>query len=144
MEPMGTGRGELRNAGAILGFIGAALDFYSGYLILGWYRAPVILMMGEPVGYDSTAITWGFGLLLLGAVLLGTSLAMLVRRWRGEMRYFGGLMVVYGLAMLLIGGVMYSWMTSMMVGLLPWGMPAVGALMVVNGGLMIFDRLRSP
>ena len=112
--------------GLLLGFAGALLDFYSGYLLLAQQ------------GMSSAPEVWGAGILCLGAVLAVTALASVYPPWMGMMAEFGSLMIVYGLVMLFIGGSMLSGFISMMQGgtLSGIGMIVVGAFMLANGGWM--------
>jgi hypothetical protein len=123
-------------AGVLLGFAGALLDFYSGYLILA--QSQMVNGMGMVEGYTSTGLAWGIGVILLGVVLAVTSIALTLPSQMNRMDDFGTLMVVYGLAMLFIGGSMYLGLTSMMTGVFSPGlaMLAVGVLMIANGALM--------
>lgn len=110
--------------GVVLGFVGSALDFYSGYTLAA---QPGMMMAAQD---------WGFGIILLGVLLTVTTLASLLGGPRR--RYFGALMVAFGVAMLFVGISMYSGYTPMMQGamLSGVGMVVVGALMAVNGALM--------
>ncbi|MGI0078468.1 MAG: hypothetical protein ACRECH_02485 [Nitrososphaerales archaeon] len=125
--------------GLVLGILGAALDFNSGYLFVSQS-----VMMTNDMGvmtthFDVPALEWGVVLFSLGALILGTSLVSATLFGMQRMRSFGVIMAVYGIAMLVIGSIMYSGMTPMMTGstFSSIGMFAVGALMVINGVLMI-------
>jgi len=122
--------------GVLLGFAGALLDFYSGYLIL--VQAQMVNGMGMVEGYTSTGLTWGIGLAFLGVVLFVSSVALVLPSRMNRMGDFGALMVVYGFAMLFIGSSMYLGLTSMMSGVFSpaLAMLAVGVLMIANGTLM--------
>jgi|GEM_PF-4679214 len=122
--------------GMILGFAGALLDFYSGYLLLT-HSGMEEPGMGVITGNSASGSVWGVGIVALGAVLAVTALATLWSKGT-EMRDMGALMLVYGAAMLLIGASMYAGITSMAQGSLfpASGMFLVGALMIANGAMM--------
>ena len=125
----------MRPFGLVLGVAGALLDFYSGYQLL----AGPTTMPGEMVTVrGGPSLAWGVGISALGAVLVVTTLAMLLPRGARMMEEFGALMVVYGAAMLFIGLSMYLGATSMMQGAAASGvgMLIVGVLMIVNGARM--------
>lgn len=92
--------------------------------------------------YNMPVVEWGVVLVLLGLLVLGTSLISMTSYGMHRMRMFGILMAVYGVVMLVIGSFMYSGMTPMMTGATfsSVGMSVVGALMIVNGALMIRKR----
>jgi hypothetical protein len=129
--------------GVLVGFAGAALDFYSGYLLLA--QSPGSGEMGV-LESNWAALIWGVGVGALGVVLAVTSAALVFGSGQRRMKDFGALMIVYGLAMLFIGGAMYSGVASQMVGnVVPGiGMLAVGVLMVANGALMLRPELPTP
>jgi hypothetical protein len=123
--------------GVVLGFAGALLDFYSGYLILT--QSPVVAgEMGMVTSSSAASVIWGVGILALGAVLAITTFANGLRVSAVRMKDFGSLMVVYGFVMFFIGLSMYTGITSMTGGVfLPaYAMFVVGALMLANGVLM--------
>jgi hypothetical protein len=127
---------ESRLFGMVLGFAGALLDFYSGYLLLthaGMERPG----MGAITENGASGPVWGVGIVALGAVLAVTTLAT-VSSMGTRKRELGALMLVYGAAMLFIGASMYEGITSMGQGSLfpASGMFLVGALMVANGAMM--------
>ncbi|HMD78947.1 MAG TPA: hypothetical protein VKF39_03070 [Nitrososphaerales archaeon] len=140
---MQTGFSGIRHAtwvvGVLLGFAGAVLDFYAGYLILA--QSNMINDMGIFTGYTSTGLAWGIGVVSLGVVLAVTSLASMLPSRMNRMGDFGVLMIVYGFAMLFIGGSMYLGLTAMMTGAVfpASAMLALGILMIANGALMRFS-----
>lgn len=137
---MQTGVSGIRHAtwvvGVLLGFAGAALDFYSGYLIL--VQSQMVNEMGMIAGYTSAGLAWGIGVISLGIVLAVTSLTYTLPGRMNSMGDFGVLMIVYGFAMLFIGGSMYLGLTAMMTGAIfpASAMLALGILMIANGALM--------
>jgi len=140
---MQTGFSGIRHAtwvvGVLLGFAGAVLDFYAGYLILA--QSNMINDMGIFTGYTSTGLAWGIGVVSLGVVLAVTSLASMLPSRMNRMGDFGVLMIVYGFAMLFIGGSMYLGLTAIMTGAIfpASAMLALGILMIANGALMRFS-----
>jgi len=140
MKQMQDGDGGIRSAtwvaGVLLGFLGAFVDFYSGYLVLS--RSQMVNEMGMMEGYTSTGLAWGVGVIILGLLLAITSIALLLHFGMNRMGGFGVLMIAYGFAMLFIGVSMYIGLVSMMTGVFSPGlaMLAVGILMIVNGALM--------
>jgi predicted tellurium resistance membrane protein TerC len=132
------GRTPLAWIGVALGFAGALLDFYSGYLLLSQPSGSSEMGMGTMLASSWAPLIWGTGIVFLGIVLAITSLALVFGSLSRRMRDFGALMVVYGLAMLFIGSSMYAGVTSLMGGNLApaIGMLVVGILMVANGVLM--------
>ena len=133
---MENGLGIPRLFGVFLGFVGALLDFYSGYLILTQST------VGGVIGGNATSLAWGVGVFVLGVVLLVTAVASTRPVGKQRMQTFGGMMALYGVVMLLIGASMYSGVTPMMTGatLSGMGMLAVGALMLANGAAMSRSR----
>jgi len=136
----GVARYDSRVLGVILGFAGALLDFYSGYLLLTNSG-----MGASDMGIDtliaqnnSIGLVWGVGVVALGVVLAVTALASLSPA-KTRMKDLGALMVVYGLAMLFVGGSMDAGITSMAQGALfpALGMLGIGALMIANGTMML-------
>lgn len=123
--------------GLALSFAGALLDFSSGYLILTQSMSTTNEMGVTMVHYNSAAIAWGIGIVVLGVALIATAL-LSTSIAVGRMRFSGLLMVVYGVIMILVGASMYSNIAPMMEGVvaLSTGMFLVGALMMVNGFLM--------
>lgn len=126
--------------GVLLGFAGAVLDFYSGYVILA--QSWMVNDMGIFTGYTSTGLAWGIGVVSLGVVLAITSMAVMFYGRMNRMGDFGVLMIVYGLAMLFIGGSMYLGIAAMMNGAFfpAFAMLALGILMITNGALMRFSQ----
>lgn len=118
----------------VLGLIGAALDFYAGFLLFSQSMSP----SNDMAMNDSAALAWGGGITAIGVVLAVTSVASLASGRSRNMKDLGALMLVYGSVMLFIGASMYLGLTSMTAGaLLPaLGMLVVGALMVLNGAAM--------
>jgi hypothetical protein len=131
-------------AGVLLGFAGAFLDFYSGYQVL--LQSQTVNGMGIMEGYTWAGLAWGIGVILLGVVLLVTSIALAQSSRMNRMGDFGVLMTVYGLAMLFVGGSMYFGLATTMAGAFSPGpaMLAVGALMIANGALMRHLAPRDP
>jgi len=132
-----------RVLGVVLGFAGALLDFYSGYLLLTNSG-----MGTSDMGIDnlitqdnSIGLVWGTGVVALGVVLALTAMASLSLA-QTRMKDLGALMVVYGLAMLFVGGSMDAGITSMAQGTLfpALGMLGVGVLMAANGMMMLRTR----
>ena len=126
----------------VLGVLGAALDFNSGYLFLSQSIMTTNDMGVMTSHYNMPVFDWGVVLVLLGLLVLGTSLISVTSSGMQRMRSFGILMAVYGVMMLVIGSFMYSGMTPMMTGATfsSVGMIVVGALMIVNGVLMMRKR----
>jgi len=125
--------------GVILGFAGALLDFYSGYLLL---TNTGMGASGMGTGtLDSTGLVWGTGIVALGVVLAVTAAASL-SSMQARMKDLGALMVVYGLVMLFVGGSMAAGLTSMVQGaIIPaLGMLGIGMLMIANGAMMFRAR----
>lgn len=126
-----------RLLGIMLGFVGAALDFFSGYVLL---QASVNFVNGGMglATQGTTGTVWGIGVVALGLVLLATTIAALIPSGIPKMGDFGSLMIVYGIAMLFIGAFMVSGFSSPMGNsvLSGLGMLSVGILMLVNGTLM--------
>jgi hypothetical protein len=122
-------------SGFALGVVGAILDFYSGYLVLGQSSTND---MGMVVVQSSSALAWGVGLFILGALLAITAFASVTSLGVRIGKSFGALMAVYGIIMLAIGGFMYSGFAAMMGGALvpSLGMISIGALMVLEGLVM--------
>ena len=134
--------GSVGAFGAILGFAGALLDFYSGYLLLAGSNMRTT-EMGMVTQGGGPGVAWGIGISALGIVLAATAVASILRLGAGRMADFGALMVVYGIVMLFIGASMYAGVTSMTQGA-PFpalGMLVVGALMVANGAAMRRPRM---
>jgi hypothetical protein len=128
--------------GFILGLVGAAVDFASGYLVLS--HTVSTNTMGEMmVEYSLSELLWGVGLFALGALLVATSLISVSSVGLGRMGLFGDLMLVYGIAMLIIGSAMYSGVTPMMSGYLfsSAAMFVVGIFMIASGALMRQTRM---
>lgn len=132
---------DARLFGMVLGFAGALLDFYSGYLLLTSSSMDTS-DMGMIAQSNASGLVWGIGIAALGVVLAVTALATR-SLMRTRMRDLGGLMMVYGVAMLFIGTSMYAGITSMTQGALfpSLGMFVVGALMIVNGVMMWRPRM---
>ena len=139
----GAARYYPRVLGVILGFAGALLDFYSGYVLLtssgmGASEMGTSTLITQD---NSTGFVWGVGVVALGAVLAVTAVASL-SLMGARMKDLGALMVVYGLAMLFVGASMYAGITSMVQGA-PFpsmGMVGVGVLMIANGTMMLRTR----
>jgi len=131
-------------AGVILGFAGAFLDFSSSYLILAQSATTIDNMGVKMTEYNSTSLTWGIGISVLGAVLIVTVISSLSSFGKTRMGVFGTLMIVFGVIMLLLGGSMFSGIVPMMEDSFfsSVGMFIVGALMVLNGVLMSQARHR--
>jgi hypothetical protein len=123
--------------GPVLGFVGALLDFYSGYLLLTG-SAMSVDGMGGATQSNAAGFAWGIGISAIGVVVAVTTLAFILPVGALMMRDIGSLMAVYGVAMLFFGGVMYLGVTSMMQGafFVGLGMLVVGTLMIVNGAFM--------
>lgn len=128
-------------AGLVLTLVGAVLDFYSGYVFLTLTTTTVERMGVAVSDYNSSALTWGIALSVLGGVLLITAVASMIFSSTVKIRmgaFFGFVMMGYGAIMLLVGGAMYFGATPMMEGsgLSSFGMFVVGLLMAVNGLVM--------
>jgi hypothetical protein len=135
----GAVRSNTRALGVILGFAGALLDFYSGYLLL---TNTGMAASGMGTGtLDSTGLVWGTGIVALGVVLAITAAASL-SSMQARMKDLGALMAVYGLVMLFVGGSMAAGLTSMAQGaIIPaLGMLGIGMLMIANGAMMFRPR----
>jgi hypothetical protein len=121
--------------GLILSLAGAILDFSSGYLFFAHSTTTTNDMGVSMVNHNSSAIYWGIGIVILGALLVITAIIGNSSVGMRRMSFFGTLMVPYGVLMVLIGASMYSNISPMMQGslVLSGGMFLVGALMIVNG-----------
>jgi hypothetical protein len=126
-------------SGTILGFLGAALDFYSGYLLLA--QENTTNDMGIAVA-NPYALAWGAGVSILGVAVLATSIFSLSAAGARRMGGVGVLMVAFGAAMLVVGASMYGGAAPMIQGatLAGAGMLVVGVLMAVNGAIMARRR----
>jgi hypothetical protein len=123
-------------SGIILGFLGAALDFCSGYLLLAPGSSTTNDMgMAVPA---SSALAWGIGVSVLGVAVLATSVTSLLPIGSRRMSTIGALMIIFGGVMLVVGASMYAGGAPTMQGasLVGVGMLGVGALMAVNGAVM--------
>jgi hypothetical protein len=129
--------GGVRLSGLALGFAGALLDFYSGYLLLTDSGTSTDVM-GMVTQSNAAALAWGIGVSALGATVAVTTIIAILPIGAYKMRDLGALMAVYGVAMLFFGSVMYLGVTSMMQGtsIVGLGMLIVGALMMLNGAIM--------
>jgi hypothetical protein len=129
--------------GVIIGFAGAFLDFYSGYILLTSSGMGASEMEASTLitQNNSTGFVWGVGVVALGVVLAVTAVASL-SLMGARMKDLGALMMVYGLAMLFVGTSMYVGITSMVQGALfpALGMLGVGVLMIANGAMMLRTR----
>ncbi len=127
-----------KSTGFVLGIAGAFLDFSAGYLLLTQSMTTTNDMGVTNVEYNASTISWGVGIIALGAVLLITALVSVSTIGIKRMRFMGVIMVIYGATMLFIGASMYSRIASMMEGslALSFGMFLVGGLMVLNGIVM--------
>ena len=129
--------------GAVLGLVGAGVDFVSGYLILANSTVTTSSMGVSMTAYSARAVGWGVGLFLFGAVLVVSALALVSSVGMKRMGLFGALMITYGVAMLFIGAAMYTGMSLMMSGNFISGLAmfVVGALMIVSGAFMARPRM---
>lgn len=136
MQGSGMERSPMTWFGIVIGFAGALLDFYSGYLLLA--QSSGTGEMGAMTVSNWAALIWGVGIIALGIVLAVTSAALVFGSGPNRMKDFGALMVVYGLVMLFIGGSMLLGFTSMNGGVFLPGaaMLMVGVMMIANGALM--------
>jgi hypothetical protein len=119
--------------GFILGLIGGLLDFASASLLL--------LGQGSGTGMnESSAPTyaWVAILLVLGVVVIVTSIFSVVSIGIRFGRVFSLLMIVYGILMMIIGAAMTTGyiMAADVSTIYSYGMIIVGAAMVVNGIMM--------
>jgi len=99
-----------RTVSIVLGIAGGALDLGVGLLILA--SSP---MASTEIG---TGVTWGYVgailLLLLGGVVLGSTVQMVGQRKTPRRRSEGFLMIVYGVLMLVAGVAMLGRLVPMM------------------------------
>ena len=111
MQPETSAAGRTpRTVSIVLGIAGGALDLVVGLLILA----------NSPMASTETGmgVTWGYVgailLLLLGGVVLGSTLQMVGMRRTPRRRSEGFLMIVYGVLMLVAGVAMLGRLLPMM------------------------------
>ena len=135
MQPETSAAGRTpRTVSIVLGIAGGALDLVVGLLILA----------NSPMASTETGmgVTWGYVgailLLLLGGVVLGSTLQMVGMRRTPRRRSEGFLMIVYGVLMLVAGVAMLGRLLPMMQASDASGgaMIAVGLGMVYVGATM--------
>jgi hypothetical protein len=117
-----------------LGLIGGLLDFASASLLL--------LGQGNSTGMMNESLVptyvWVAVLLVLGVVVIVTSIFSVVSIGIRFGRVFSLLMIVYGILMMIIGAAMTTGyiMAADVSTIYSYGMIIVGAAMVVNGIMM--------
>jgi hypothetical protein len=123
-----------RTVSVVLGIAGGALDLGVGFLILS----------SSPMASTETGmgVTWGYVgailLLLLGGVVLGSTVQMVGQRKTPRRRSEGFLMIIYGVLMLVAGVAMLGRLLPMMQAADASGgaMIAVGLGMLYVGATM--------
>src|SRR2546428_2964832 len=134
MQPETSAARRTRTVSIVLGIAGGALDLGVGLLILA----------SSPMASTETGmgVTWGYVgatlLLLLGGVVLGSTVQMVGMRKTPRRRSEGFLMIVYGVLMLVAGLAMLGRLLPMMQASDPAGgaVIAVALGMVYVGGTM--------
>src|SRR3989442_2453821 len=101
ISPLADARRTLRRVSIVLGIVGGALDLGVGLLILATGPMASSSAMGFTVAYVGAIL-----LLLLGGVILGSTVQMIGSRKTPRRRSEGLLMFVYGVLMLMVGAAM--------------------------------------
>src|SRR2546426_4449545 len=101
ISPPSPSRRTLRRVSIVLGIVGGALDLGVGLLILATGPMASSAAMGITVAYVGAIL-----LLLLGGVILGSTVQMIGSRKTPRRRSEGLLMFVYGVLMLMVGAAM--------------------------------------
>src|SRR6266566_4318103 len=101
ISPPSPSRRTLRRVSIVLGTVGGALDLGVGLLILATGPMASSAAMGVTVAYLGATL-----LLLLGGVILGSTVHMIGSRKTPRRRSDGFLMFVYGVLMLVAGATM--------------------------------------
>lgn len=118
---------------ALIGITGGIVDFAIGLIILQQPSSAASMMM-ETSGTQTSAISLGYSILALGAVVLFTGLYMLTVRMMQHRSGFGLLMILYGIIMLILGAGMIGQMFFVM-----QGSTFSGGLMIVVGLAMLYS-----
>ena len=115
---------------AVIGIAGGIVDLIAGLSLV----QPIVMMEGESMMVQSTALWTGYFLMALGVIVLLTGLYLLTARLMGKRSLAGALMLIYGVIMLVLGVGMLGRMFSMM-----QGSTFSGAVMLVVGITMLYS-----
>ena len=100
-SPTSTSRRTPRTISIVLGIVGGALDLGVGLLILATGPMASSDGMGVTAAYVGAIV-----LLLMGGIILGSTVQMIGSRKTPRRRSEGFLMIVYGVLMLVVGAAM--------------------------------------
>lgn len=120
--------------GFILGLVGGLLDFASASFLLIGQNGSTGMMNEGPI----PSYLWAALLVLLGSVVILTSVLSVVSIGIRFARVFALLMIAYGVIMMIVGAGMTTGyiMSGDVATIYSYGMIIVGGAMVVNGIMM--------